>query len=100
MKTKNTDLISQNKVFGLIALVTGVILSIPFIAMQFTNDVNWILSDFVIIGVLLFTMGSLFVVVARVMPKKYRTLIGIGFVLTVLYIWTELAVGVFTNIGS
>jgi len=84
MKTKNTDLISQNKFFGLIALVTAAILSIPLIAMQLTTEADWDFTDFAVIGILLFGAGSLFVTVARVTPKKYRTLIGIGFILFVL----------------
>lgn len=100
METKKTDLIMQNKVFGLIALGTGLILSIPLIAMQFTTQVNWDLPDFSIIGILLFGMGFLFVHVARVTPRKYRPLIAILSVTALLYIWVELAVGIFTNIGN
>ena len=90
----------QNKVFLWIAAATGLILSIPLIAMQFKSDVDWGLSDFTIIGILLFGMGSIFVFVARVTPRKYRVLIGLGFIAAVLYIWAELAVGIFTTIGS
>lgn len=90
----------ENKVFAWIALGSVVILSIPLIAMQFTDEVDWSLSDFAIIGILLFGAGFLFVHVARVTPRKYRILIGAGFVLLVLWIWAELAVGIFTNIGS
>lgn len=90
----------QNKVFTWIALGTAAILSIPLIAMQFTSEVNWDLSDFVIMGIVLFGMGFLFVHIARVAPRKYRTLIGIAITLITLYIWAELAVGIFTNLGS
>lgn len=90
----------QNKIFGWMAVVTGIILSIPLIAMQFTSEVNWTLSDFVIMGALLFGTGFLYVQVARVIPRKYRVLIGIAFALVFLYIWAELAVGIFTNLGS
>jgi hypothetical protein len=111
MSTKNKDIIMQNKVFGWIAVITAAILSIPLMAMKFqwvkpdpTNPadqgVSWTLSDFIIIGVLLFGASSLFVLVARVTPKKYRTLIAVAFVIAILYIWAELAVGIFTNLGS
>ncbi len=100
MKTKKNDLFMQNKVFTWIALGTAAILSIPLIAMQFTSEVNWDLSDFVIMGIVLFGMGFLFVHIARVAPRKYRTLIGIAITLITLYIWAELAVGIFTNLGS
>ena len=100
MKTKTSDIVMQNKIFGWVALITGLILSIPLIAMQFTSEVNWNLSDFIVMGALLFGAGSIFVLVARVTPRKYRALIGVGFLLAVLYLWAELAVGIFTNWGS
>ena len=100
MKTKKNDVIMQHKVFGWIALATGLILAIPLLSMQFTSDVDWDITDFTIMGMLLFGMGSIFVLVARVTPRKYRVLIGVGFALAVLSIWAELAVGIFTNLGS
>lgn len=110
METKK-DLIHQNKVFGLIAAATAAILSVPYLAMQFNwvkpdpanpadMGVNWTLFDFIVMGTLLFGAGSIFVLVARATPKKYRLPIAIGFVFLVLWIWVELAVGLFTNIGS
>lgn len=100
MKIKNKGIIYDNKIFLWLATGTALILSIPLIAMQFKNDVNWSLSDFIIMGLLLFGMGFLFVHIARVTKSKYRTLIAIGVVLLTLYIWAELAVGIFTNLGS
>ena len=100
METKNTDIVTQNRVFLWIALVTGLILMIPLVAMQFTSEVNWGVSDFIVMGVLLFGMGFIYVHVARVTPRKYRILIGTVVVAALLWIWAELAVGVFTNLGS
>lgn len=100
MSTKNADIISNNKVFGWIAAATAVILFLPFFAMQFTNQVDWNLADFIVMGVLLFGAGSLFVVAARMAPKKYQLVIGAAILLAVLWLWAELAVGVFTNWGS
>src|SRR5688572_15513319 len=53
MKTNSTNIIMQNKNIFLIVLATAFILLIPLIAMQFTDEVNWNLTDFVIIGALL-----------------------------------------------
>lgn len=100
MKTKRTDIIANNKIFGYLALATTIILLIPLIAMQFNTGVNWDLTDFLIMGTLLLGTGTIFIFVARVTQKKYRTLIRICFLLTILYIWIELAVGIFTNWGS
>jgi hypothetical protein len=93
MSTKN-DLIMSNKVFIWIAAVTGLILSIPAIAMQFTGEVAWGPEDFIVMTILLFGMGSLFVLVARVIPGKYRALMGVAFLLAILTIWVHLAVGI------
>lgn len=100
METKNTDIIMQNKVFLWIALATGLILLMPLTAMQFTNQVNWTLFDFILMGTLLFGAGSLFVLAARRIDKKYWVPIGIAFAIALLWLWAELAVGVFTNWGS
>ncbi len=99
MKTKNTDIIMQNKVFVWIVLATGLILLIPLIAMQFTSDVAWTLLDFITAGALLLGTGILFVLAARKMTK-YRLIIAIVLAIAFLYLWAELAVGIFTNWGS
>lgn len=90
----------QNNVFAWIALVTILLLSIPLIAMRFTSEMNWSFADFVLMGILLFSAGSAFVIVARKSPRKHWAMIGILLVVAVLYIWAELAVGVFTELGS
>lgn len=96
---KHNDIIMKNKIFIWMALGTGMILLIPLIAMQFTNEVVWNMFDFIVAGTLLFGAGSLFVFLARRM-SKYRVTIGILLTISVLYIWAELAVGIFTNWGS
>lgn len=100
MKEKKTDIISNNRIFAWIALATIFILLVPLIAMQFTSEVRWTLSDFIVMGILLFGTGSIFVLVSRVTPPKYRIIIGIVFLVLLIWIWAELAVGVFTTIGS
>lgn len=90
----------QNSVFIWIALATGVILLIPFIAMQFTTEVKWNEIDFIVMGSLVFGTASLFVLAARRAPRKHRLFIGGMFIAAFLYLWAELAVGVFTNLGS
>jgi hypothetical protein len=100
MSTKPESIIWRDTVFGWIALATGVILLIPLIAMQFTNEVNWDVFDFAVMGCVLFGAGSLFVLVSRKVPRRYWAIIGILFAAALLYVWAELAVGIFTNLGS
>ncbi|MEE3236390.1 MAG: hypothetical protein VX236_03630 [Pseudomonadota bacterium] len=73
---------------------------IPLIAMQFTTEVAWSLSDFVIMGAMLMTFVSVFVVLARKAANRRRGLIGILSVLLLLCLWAALAVGVFMGWGS
>ena len=85
----------RKRVFVWIALATGAILLIPLIAMQFTTEVNWDETDFVVMGSLLFGIASVFVLAARRVPRKHRVLLGGLFIAAFLYLWAELAVGVF-----
>lgn len=98
MKTKAT----KSKVsFPLIGLVTAGILLIPLIAMQFSDGWNWDLSDFIIIGILLFVTGTILNLInLKVRDKTHRIMLAIGVLLLFLYVYAELAVGIFTNLGS
>lgn len=100
MKDKTNDFLFQNSIFIWIAIVTAVILLIPLTAMQFTNEVSWDETDFIVMGSLLFGMASLFVLAARKTARHSRMLLGMVFLAVFVYIWAELAVGVFTNLGS
>jgi uncharacterized membrane protein len=97
---KNSPLIMRNSVFAWIALGTGFVLLVPLLAMQVTEEVNCGILDFVTMGALLFSAGSIFVLIARKVPRKYWLAIGLLIALIVLYVWAELAVGVLTNLGS
>ena len=69
---------------------------IPLIAMQFTNEVNWDITDFIIMGALLFgTALSCEAVLRKVKSTKGRILICGVVLLVFLLIWAELAVGIF-----
>lgn len=100
MNIEETDTLYQRSAFLWAAGVTAALLLIPLLAMQFTSEVNWTLADFVAMGVLLFAAGSVFVLVARRIQRKHRILLGVVLSLVFLAVWVELAVGVFTNLGS
>ena len=100
MKGRVDEGIFRNRVFLWIALASGLILLIPLIAMRFTTQVNWDGTDLTVMGLLLFGTASLFVLVARRLPRRRRFTVGIVFAAAFLYIWAELAVGIFTSLGS
>lgn len=79
-----------------VLLATAAILMVPLVAMQFTGEVNWTLSDFAAAGVLLAGTGLLYVLASRlVSTARQRTWIGVGLALALLVVWVELAVGIF-----
>ncbi|MCC2631670.1 MAG: hypothetical protein K0S20_369 [Patescibacteria group bacterium] len=87
---------TQNSNITRIVLATALILSVPLIAMQFTDEVDWNLFDFVIIGTLLLGTGLTYELVSRnVKDKTQRLLIALGLGFVLFLIWAELAVGVF-----
>lgn len=100
MNTAANQFIARNTVFAWIAAAACALLLMPLVAMQFTPAVNWGVADFAVMGVLLFAAGSAFVIAARRVPRKYWLVVGVLVVAAFLYVWAELAVGVFTNLGS
>jgi peptidoglycan/LPS O-acetylase OafA/YrhL len=82
--------------FLIILLIVGALLLIPFIAMQFSSEVVWTASDFIIMGILLLVTGlGIDIVLRKVSSSKNRLIMG-GIILAVFFmIWAELAVGVF-----
>jgi len=86
----------MNKSLKIILLTVTSLLLIPLIAMQFTDEVNWSLFDFLIAAVLLFGTGFMIDLVMRKTKNlKYRVMILIVIIIAFFLIWAELAVGVF-----
>ena len=79
----------------------ALLLLLPLVAMQFTDEVAWTLLDFVTAGSLLFGSALVYELATRNMITiKYRVAIGVVVMTALLYLWAELAVGIFTNWGS
>lgn len=79
-----------------IGLLTVCILLVPLVAMQFSDEVNWSLADFVIAGALLVGTGLIFeFVVRKITNPRRRLIIGSILVFAFLLIWADLAVGIF-----
>jgi len=76
--------------------VTAILLSIPLIAMQFTHQVHWTASDFVVAGVLLLGTGSLYLVGSGWMKtRRARARFAALLLVGLMLIWAELAVRIF-----
>jgi hypothetical protein len=89
-------MLTQNKRLAGIVLTVAILLLIPFLAMQFTNEVNWSVSDFMVAGVLLLGTGLLCELVMRKVKNiKTRLAICGVILLALMIIWIELAVGIF-----
>lgn len=88
----------QSKNITRVALITALLLLIPFIAMQFSSEVNWTLGDFIFAGVLLFGTGIAYeFLVTRARNGVYKAAAA-GAVLTALLLtWMNLAVGIIGN---
>jgi Kef-type K+ transport system membrane component KefB len=86
----------KNKRLIGIVLTVAFLLFIPLIAMQFTDKVNWTLSDFVVAGVLLLSTGLICELVMRKVNKtNHRIILCTAILVALVLIWVELAVGLF-----
>ena len=94
--TNQQTLNSSKLRIRIIFITTALILSIPLVAMQFTKEVNWTLSDFVIAAVLLLGTGlAIELVIRYVKTRLWRTML-LAIILLLLFLtWAELAVGIF-----
>ena len=92
----------QNKRLIGIMITVVLLLLIPLIAMQFIDEVNWTLLDFVVAGVLLLATGLICELVIRKVNKiEHRIAICLTILTALLLIWAELAVGIFgTPLGG
>ncbi|MGQ7855110.1 hypothetical protein ACUN24_12815 [Pedobacter sp. WC2501] len=94
---KNQEKLSLGKLRMIIILsITAFLLAIPLVAMQFTNEVDWTLSDFVTAGVLLLSTGlAIELVIRNLKAGTLRTIVLVVILLALFLIWAELAVGIF-----
>jgi len=99
---KSNFMIIQNKRLIGIVITIALLLHIPLIAMQFTDEVNWALFDFIVAGVLLLATGLMCELVIRKVNKiALRIVICFAILAALLLIWAELAVGIFgTPLGG
>ena len=72
------------------------LLIIPLIGMNLTDEIDWTLSDFIISGLILLVFSlTINFIILRISNRKKRVFyITILFILFMLF-WTELALGIF-----
>ena len=72
-------------------------LLIPFTMMLLTDRIRWSLLDFTMAGFLLvITISTIHFIFRKIKNTKYFIVTSIAFLLLMLLIWIEIAVGVFT----
>ena len=68
--------------------IVGLLLSIPLIAMQLTDEVNWSFFDFIIMGVMLSITGlAIGIIIKKIKYYKYRNIFFTIIVFIFLLIW-------------
>lgn len=79
-----------------VALATALLLLVPAVVMQFTDEVSWGPGDFVVAAVLLFGAGVTMVLGVRHATSPFtRAAVVVAVALGLAVVWAELAVGLF-----
>lgn len=72
------------------------LLIIPILGMILSNEVNWSIFDFFLMGTMLLLLGlGINLVVEKIKSKKLRKVYILYIVIFFLIAWAELAVGIF-----
>lgn len=94
----NSKIIQNNKSLKVIFLCALGLLFIPLIAMQFTKEVNWTFSDFLMMGILLSGIGMIIELILRkIKTKRQRIILCTVAVFVFVLLWAEMAVGIFNS---
>lgn len=81
-----------------VVILSGIVvlLLVPLIAMQFTQEIQWSLLDFIIAGILLLGLGAGIKLCFSKIKKTPIRILLIGCVIFLFFlVWAELAVGIF-----
>ena len=97
--TENAIMLTlQKKPLLRIALVTGLILMIPFVANQYVEGFNWDLFDFIVMGSAIFGTGLAYHLVAgRLSAVAYKVAVGLALLTGFILFWMNAAVGIIGN---
>jgi hypothetical protein len=81
--------------------IAALILLLPLVAMQFTDEVVWDANDFAVIGAMLFGACGAYELAARTTGNiAYRAAVGVAVVAAFILIWINLAVGIIGSEGN
>lgn len=83
-----------NKI-GRMLLAIPLLLAIPFIASLATDQVNWTIADYLVMGLMLFATILLIGFVGKFASRRLRGWLIAAAILIFLLVWAELAVGIF-----
>lgn len=92
-----TNITAYQSAVGIV-LATALILMAPLVAMQFSDEVVWTLSDFIVVGALLLGTGLAYELITRKVGKAHRVAVGLALAAALLLVWAELAVGIFGTV--
>jgi predicted neutral ceramidase superfamily lipid hydrolase len=89
----------MHKRLYIILAIIGALLLLPLIAMQFTDEVNWRIGDFVMAAILLSVAGLACELMLRKVKKPVYRIALCGVILVVIsLVWAELAVGILETV--
>jgi hypothetical protein len=78
--------------------IAAFLLLLPLVAMQFTDEVNWDATDFIVMAAMLAVTCGIWELAARMTGNRaYRAAVGVALAAAFILVWMNLAVGV---IGS
>jgi hypothetical protein len=76
----------------------ALLLLLPLVAMQFTNEVNWDETDFIVFGAMLLAACGTCELAARMTGNgAYRAAVGVAVAAAFILVWMNLAVGIIGN---
>jgi hypothetical protein len=95
MKTYFENL-TKNSVFCWLGIGTILLLLIPALGMLISNEIQWQVMDFVVMGAMIFGFSAIFVLLSRRVSSNNRVYLAVLLLFIFIALWTELAVGIFT----
>ncbi|TNE54623.1 MAG: hypothetical protein EP338_07330 [Bacteroidetes bacterium] len=89
-------MLAKNKRFLILSAASLSLLLIPFVAMQFTQEVQWKTGDFIVAGILLLGVTLMIdLLMRKVRSKSKKWLLMLSCAALFILVWLELAVGIF-----